>query len=765
MSKTKTDSNSDRGGDTDKLIQDDKSSTANVSNVEDITLPTSLKDATTSKYTTTGPLHNHMNTNMFSSHDSGKGFVAPKTQILVEIDGSKQAGYSPSPLIFTTAKIHTDGKTKHMEPVQVTPVPILSTIEVSLLKSGSIKGESSGLVNSNISAVYSTIPKSNINVTEKDNKISFKQAENTPIPPYIVGTKVLISGDKTAVSSELAKNSTSSLASKDLTTNQSKLNSGTSKKDNTMEKDALQSKVPVTLPTTKATILDETKKSVAKSEPTKFAGTVNPQPHTINNTSKSGGVVNQAVTAAQTKTDDFKNIEKKNESNNNPTAFASAKTQVSENVNKMPDKSSLNSTTSTNSRQLQRQSIVLDSDEPNLKLEPHINSCAPKNSKVGSQKSEESQKPNSVSKSVTQSKPAGNDSFNLSDKTVLPKISANNIPASSVSAVPVSTAGNSNKTAASKSTPAPVHKSTAPVSTTVAANKTSTSIVNSAPIKNPPTADSKPLAANISSTPITTTASKLPSPIANTTTAKKSPVNTTTTIGDNKIVTTTISAVSANKTKTTDTNKSSSLGTTVAKKVPTSIPISPVKPITTSNIPTSSNQINSKSTVLTTTSKEPSTNIKNNVAGSGSAVKSGIPSLNSTTKAPVTCTASVKSTPSTSNTKTKVSTNTAVQANASTAIKSPTVIKSPTAVTTKPVTQSKTVSKLDNTKDNLTSSGGKSSTSKINTTVTPGITNVTTSTTATAIDSSVSSSKAAPSNKKSDTKSNELSNGSKIFKA
>lgn len=81
------------------------------------------------------PLHNYMNTNIFSTYDVTKG-ITTKSPILVEIDGSKSGIYSPSPLIFTTAKIHTDSKTKLMEPLQVTPVPILSTIEGSVIRAG-----------------------------------------------------------------------------------------------------------------------------------------------------------------------------------------------------------------------------------------------------------------------------------------------------------------------------------------------------------------------------------------------------------------------------------------------------------------------------------------------------------------------------------------------------------------------------------------------------------------------------------------------------
>ncbi|XP_023949354.2 phosphatidylinositol 3-kinase 2-like isoform X1 [Bicyclus anynana] len=107
------------------------SSTSNVitNNMKDSSMSTS--------YTCeAAAIHNHMNTNIFSTFDVSTGLITTKNSILVEIDSSKSGRYSPSPLIFTTAKIHTDTKTKPMEPVQVTPVPILSTIEGNIVKAG-----------------------------------------------------------------------------------------------------------------------------------------------------------------------------------------------------------------------------------------------------------------------------------------------------------------------------------------------------------------------------------------------------------------------------------------------------------------------------------------------------------------------------------------------------------------------------------------------------------------------------------------------------
>ncbi|XP_068628069.1 uncharacterized protein [Battus philenor] len=83
---------------------------------------------------TTPVIYNHMNVNVFGGKDSSNS-IPTKSAVIVEIDNSKSSSFSPSPLIFTTAKIHTDDKTKQMEPFQITPVPILSTIEGNIIKS------------------------------------------------------------------------------------------------------------------------------------------------------------------------------------------------------------------------------------------------------------------------------------------------------------------------------------------------------------------------------------------------------------------------------------------------------------------------------------------------------------------------------------------------------------------------------------------------------------------------------------------------------
>lgn len=113
------------------------------------------------------PIHNYMNTNIFSTYDLSKG-ITTKSPILVEIDGSKSGVYSPSPLIFTTAKIHTDSKTKLMEPLQVTPVPILSTIEGSVVRAGALTN----------SDKITSVPQSQESITNISGK--FDKIENRP---------------------------------------------------------------------------------------------------------------------------------------------------------------------------------------------------------------------------------------------------------------------------------------------------------------------------------------------------------------------------------------------------------------------------------------------------------------------------------------------------------------------------------------------------------------------------------------------------------
>lgn len=145
LSKTKTDSIIEKGDDKDKLLADKKSSMPSMTSVPSVSNNAHLVNGTNSvkvsiksNGSTITPINNHMNTNVFNNNDALHDMSSPKTQILVQIEATKLSGYSPSSLIFTTAKIHTNGKSKQMEPVQVTPVPIVSTIEGNVIKTGAL---------------------------------------------------------------------------------------------------------------------------------------------------------------------------------------------------------------------------------------------------------------------------------------------------------------------------------------------------------------------------------------------------------------------------------------------------------------------------------------------------------------------------------------------------------------------------------------------------------------------------------------------------
>ncbi|CAH2091920.1 unnamed protein product [Euphydryas editha] len=153
---------------------------------------TTVKDnqSSTSYICGTAPIHNHMNTNVFGTYDVSKGINATKSQILVEIDGCKSGSYSPSPLIFTTAKIHTDSKSKLMEPVQTTLGPILSTIEGNVVKT---------LTNNKEHHVNSFSIKS---VNQNINKLDTKESQSSKEKPLISATIATVSSKEDVISSK-----------------------------------------------------------------------------------------------------------------------------------------------------------------------------------------------------------------------------------------------------------------------------------------------------------------------------------------------------------------------------------------------------------------------------------------------------------------------------------------------------------------------------------------------------------------------------------
>lgn len=558
MPKSKTEATSEKGTDKDKLISDDKlqkATMANASNVTDRILPTSnVKENSISKLTSTNaPLHNHMNTNVFSNHDGLKTFVAPKSQILVEIDGSKHVGCSPSPLIFTTAKIHTDGETKHMEPVQMAPGPILSTIEVSVMKNGINTGGSSGNVTSNISAVY--IPQSNKNITESDPKPPTKTAGNaTTSQNKISDAKIQMSSEKTDVKSNILDESSAASSSKDTKFNQS-IYSPTNVKGNFTE--------------------NKNRVTVQHDAKTGAIATSNVANNPIK---ESKNDKPEAFSYQENKVDLSKS--NKPESLDLQRAIPSDKLNSSD---KIKDKAKDTANASFSSRQLHRQSTVSDKDDP-------------------------------ISKSNIVSPPLINDSkgFTLDDKTKLPKSSANSDPITSVHEIDSKTRASSttttainkkhtsitnntavNQTAASITDSTVKNNSSVPVTTSVSANKSSFPITSSAN-KTCEASTTKLNTQNMSGAPkkvcdpIPAAAIKNTS-IPNTTPAavNKSSPHTNTSMVSNKINVPTTNIVAPKKVSTpvtiTASNKISSPST--------SIPASNKTPFTSSSTTTAGNKL------------------------------------------------------------------------------------------------------------------------------------------------------------------------------
>ncbi|XP_037297403.1 mucin-5AC-like [Manduca sexta] len=197
--KSKTDAQS-KDSDKDKLLPDNNAKTSGLPEVS--LAPSTKENIFKSQPITTAPLHNHMNTNVFSSIDTTKFSTTTKNQILVEIDGCKQGGFNPSPLIFTTAKIHTDNKTKQMEPVQVTAVPILSTTEIANAgKLKNVAGITQAIPGTSVTKANESFSVANTTVTAgKDSKYN--------IPKTTSETKIQNTLADRAVNNLLLKDST-----------------------------------------------------------------------------------------------------------------------------------------------------------------------------------------------------------------------------------------------------------------------------------------------------------------------------------------------------------------------------------------------------------------------------------------------------------------------------------------------------------------------------------------------------------------------------
>ncbi|XP_075972853.1 uncharacterized protein LOC142974421 isoform X1 [Anticarsia gemmatalis] len=441
LSKTKTDAISEKDNDKQKLLQDDTmSSQSEIRKISDtiITIPA---NSNVLPKGVSGHLHNHMNTNVFNSPDAIK--VAVRSQILVEIDVSKQAGYNPSPLIFTTAKIHTDGKTKHMEPLQVTPVPILSTIEVSVLKGvGSGGGETSGIVTSSITTMHN-IPKSKPHVVpEQDQKV--KATEITTPTSKFVDSKS--SSDKAFTSFGAPMKDVKNIDTGNKVSQKSI-------KDSFMDE---EKNVNYGI-SGKTTVAQSPIGTSAEQQKTAVSNAFINKPDKID-----------AFKAPQ-QIDLNKNIKAVDKRDIKDPGTSEKKTED-------PYKIKTGTNTSTGNKQLQRQKIAIDKDDSS-KFKSNLGS-PPLIDDLTTDKKMDVTAPSS--KSVTQTEPT-NVINSLSDKMKLPKSTANNVQSTS-------------SITATSTTPPSIS------STTVVANKSSTS--NSITSVKPNTTSTSTILP-ISKTPVT----------------------------------------------------------------------------------------------------------------------------------------------------------------------------------------------------------------------------------------------------------------------
>ncbi|XP_032511893.2 mucin-2-like isoform X1 [Danaus plexippus] len=219
------------------------------------------------------PIYNHMNTNVFSGYDLTKEkTTTASSSVLVEIDGCKIVSQGSNPVIFTTAKIHADNKTKAIEPVPVTTVPILSTIEGNIVKSGVIYEDNKRY---NVSQTNKGDITKNVNIKsdltlESSN---FNNQPNAKVTPTIPLTSMHIKNEQNK-NKELKEQSAGSseqsekLFSKDQKVSLGKVNTNTSDERSLMPKVTCDDKI-----TTKAEnttyksngVLPDTSKELLKS--------------------------------------------------------------------------------------------------------------------------------------------------------------------------------------------------------------------------------------------------------------------------------------------------------------------------------------------------------------------------------------------------------------------------------------------------------------------------------------------------------------------
>lgn len=435
FTKTKTDFNNDKISDKSKLLGDNNIQnpiSSAIITTANITL--SSNDRYVPKTTVAAPMHNHMNTNVFNSYDSNKIVVTTKSQILVEIDSSKPSGYSPSPLIFTTAKIHADGKTKHMEPVQVTPVPILSTVELNLSKNGNVTTNEKKIVTTNngnslVSTVYNPGISSKT-TTQHSNAVTSATPNSMVTCTPVVTNQNKTTTPTTSIISSILNNQTT-------LSNEKIINKGENITNNQKAKDGpiltpVVSKIPSTTKQTKAiTSLKSTNPVIEPIKPT-LSAISGVEPNQSNQQSDKSLTDKIKSNSERTQVIDYKLKDSIQANKNNTDPTAVIKPNTSSNLAKTKSGSE--------NKQLQRQKSIAVEDTPKSKTTSGLNSS----NKVDTTKDScakivsSSVKPSSTSQSKIQS----NTSLSK-DKT--PKPSANEIKTETLKSLQTRTSNTTEK--------------------------------------------------------------------------------------------------------------------------------------------------------------------------------------------------------------------------------------------------------------------------------------------------------------------------------
>ncbi|CAB3224940.1 unnamed protein product [Arctia plantaginis] len=459
LPKTKTDFKNERESDKTKLLKEDKKQDSLMSDTQNEVnaITPTLSSNTMPKYTGGDePLHNHMNTNVFNSPDTLKGLLTSKTQVLVEIDASKKSGISPSPLIFTTAKIHSNDKTKHMEPLQVTPVPILTTIEVSIKGAKNSSGEPSGTVTSNVSTVPCNMTNSNKNIPEK--KQNLKTSTFVPEPTSkIIDIKELTDKNKLTQNNKAIANE--STVMKDFKIG-SKLPSNSVKDtplrdvNNMNNKEENVSAEKLTKVSLRQGLGSSTSDEIKSTIPSAVCKSIN-TPVTAQASSSNYDIKQipndkTAQTTKMDKTNVFKISQPETDFNKNITSRDNCTPRQS-NKSETTYQDKLASNASTSSKHLQRQKYAIDKEDSTSKLQCIDKNPSPPTSKIVI-------KPHDIGTSITKSatliQSSANDINSKNSKTNLPKSTANDVHITSPISNKLPSSGNvtsANKTATSNS--------------------------------------------------------------------------------------------------------------------------------------------------------------------------------------------------------------------------------------------------------------------------------------------------------------------------